>query len=511
MRPCPAEKEIVMSERWSDVLIRHPDLFQNNSIIGLFRLAADYRPDQTAVVDEKSRLTYRELELKSNQAARGLSEAGAQPGEIIAVRTGRSAEAVIACLGIWKIGCACLFVDSECPEYRNRECMEECQVRITADCDFIRRALDCQPDAAVDEVGDRDRLAVIVYTSGSCGKPKGVQLSQANVAASAANFPEIGFNSDDRYCCFANLMFVAAVYDISTALSIGATLYLIPGGIRRNIREIAGYYREHGITVTFLPPHMAMKYIAIDQESPLRILLSGSEPVRNLDRRPYELINVYASSEACALISYYRIRDSRKWYPIGRVVSGLRYYIVDEEGKQAAENETGELWISGPQVTRGYRNMPELNSERFCPNPFCREAPWERVFKTGDMVKLGGDGELIYCGRRDNMVKIRGFRVELAGVEQCIIRYPGIREVCCIAHRDSGGTNLLFCYYCSDQEIDHGKLRQYLKDYLPYYMIPSALIRCAGFPRTLSGKVDRRAFIPPPELDDHKRIEELYR
>lgn len=176
-----------------------------------------------------------------------------------------------------------------------------------------------------------------------------------------------------------------------------------------------------------------------------------------------------------------------------------------------AENEPGELWISGPQVTRGYRNMPELNRERFCPNPFCGESPYDRVFKTGDMVAAGKDGELIYLGRRDNMVKIRGFRVELAGVERCMIQFPGMREVCCVAHRDSGGTNLLFGYYIADREIDHEKLRVYLKDYLPYYMIPSALIRCGEFPRTLSGKVNRRAFVPPAELDDHKRIEQLYR
>ena len=216
-----------------------------------------------------------------------------------------------------------------------------------------------------------------------------------------------------------------AVTGMQMALSIGAALYLIPGRIRRNIREIADYYQEEGITVTFLPPHMAMKYMAIDQESPLRILLSGSEPVRNLDRRPYDLINVYASSEACALISYYRVRDKRKSYPIGRVVSALRYYIVDEEGAQVAGNEPGELWISGPQVTRGYRNMPELNRERFCPNPFCGEAPYDRVFKTGDMVAAGKDGELVYLGRRDNMVKIRGFRVELAGVGAVHDPVPG--------------------------------------------------------------------------------------
>ncbi len=595
-----------MERKWSEHLLEHKRIFQENTIVGLFRLATEQAPGKAALVTGQVRLTYRELEELSDRIARGLLAEGVQEGEIVAVRTGRTAWSVAAFLGVWKAGCAYVFLDSDQPAYYNSLCMQECGVRHEVTQAFVERVLagrreECsagedpakvcpaggeqgplsgcpgsrgqkpqagcpgrggqkpqagcsesggqkpqagcpgrggqKPQAGCSESGGqklqagcpvegqparldrgrfaerggRDRLAVVVYTSGSTGKPKGVLITQQNLAATVSNFGEIGFSSDDHYGCFASLMFIASVYDIALSLSIGATLYLIPKAIRRNIREVAKFYVEKQITATFLPPHMAMKYMELDEESPLRLLLSGSEPVRNLKRRPYKILNVYASSEASALISYYQVEDSRKAYPIGRVVAALRYYIVDEEGTPVRPGEEGELWISGPQVSIGYCQMPQLTAEHFCPNPFCGGAPYERVFKTGDMVSEEKKDELVYHGRKDNMVKIRGFRVELTGVERHMLEYPGIKEACCRAYTDSGGTNLLFGYYISGEPVDHEDFRAFLGKMLPYYMIPLGLVRCEEFPRTLSGKVDRKAFLPPEGLDDWRQLAERYR
>lgn len=500
-----------MSGRWSDVLGQNGELFRSNSIIGLFRMVTEQMPDHLALVTKTEALTYDQLDRKSNQVAYGLIAAGVRAGDILAVEAGRSAESILAILAVWKVGCAYVFIDPGCPGHRTGECLEDCHARMVLDAAFVQDALKRMAEVPLPEIGNRDRLAVIVYTSGSSGKPKGVRLLQSNIVASVANFGEIGFHSGDRYACFASFMFVAAVYDIALALSIGATLYLVPEDIRRDIRKLAEYYVRNGITVTFLPPHMAMKYLGVDQASPLRILISGSESVRNLSRRSYEIVNVYASSEACAIVSHYTVEDSRKNYPIGHVVGGLRHYIVNEAGSLAADGEIGELWISGPQVSPGYLNLPELTAERFTENPFCQEEPFTRIFKTGDMVRRETDGNLKYCGRRDNMVKVRGFRIELTGVERRMMHFPGIREVCCVVHMDHGGTNLLFGYYISDCEINHEDFREYLGEYLPEYMIPIGLVRCREFPRTWSGKIERRGFTPPPELDDHKLVAVLYR
>lgn len=500
-----------MGEKWSDILGNNTEWIRGNTIVGLFRFAAGNYPTRSALVMEEVNLTYLELDKKSNQAARALYDAGARPGEIIAMTSGRCAESIIACLGIWKIGCAYIFLEQGTPETRKQECLKECNVQINVTREFVQQALEEYSDADFEEMGDIDRTAVVVYTSGSSGKPKGVLLTQRNLAATVSNFQEIGFTSDDRYACFASLMFVASVYDICVTLSIGATLYLIPKEIRKNIRELAQYYIKENITVTFLPPHMAMKYIACDENSTLRILLSGSEPVRNLTKRSYDIVNVYASSEGCALISYYRIQDEKSEYPIGKVVGALKYYIVDENGNLVEDGKKGELWISGPQVSMGYLHRSEQTKEHFGKNPFCSEANFERVYKTGDLVRKNVQGDLEYCGRRDNMVKVRGFRIELVGVEKHMLDYPGIKEVCCTVHKDHGGTNLLFGYYISDDEINHEKLRNYLSEHLPYYMIPIGLVRCGEFPRTWTGKVDRKQFCAPPELDDHKKVAMLYR
>lgn len=502
-----------MEKQWSDILRENPKMFRDTTVVHLFRLAREYAPDHAALTADGSTLTYEELDRQSSRAAGALLELGAEPGEILAIETGRHREAVTAFLAAWKIGCACLFIDRDCPESRNRECLKECGVRHEITREFIRHAADTRPDPKEGTFREPrpEDLAVIVYTSGSTGKPKGVMLTQRNLAASVSNFDEIGLRSADRYGCFASMMFIAAVFDLAAALCAGAHLCLIPAGIRRHIGEVAQFYRENGITVTFLPPLMAMKYQEMDEESPLRILLVGSEPVRNLSPASYRIINVYASSECCAAVCLYTIRDRRKWYPIGRPVSSVKAYIMGEDGNPVPAGETGELWLSGEQIADGYLNNPEATAEHFGTDPDAGIGSHAHLFRTGDLVALDPDGQMEYHGRMDDMVKIRGFRVELTGVEKWMNEYPGIEEACCVAFMDDGGTNILFGYYISQTEIDHEKLRAFLGQHVPYYMVPTGLIRRETFPRTRTGKVNRRGFEAPPEINDHRLAAERYR
>ena len=186
-----------------------------------------------------------------------------------------------------------------------------------------------------------------------------------------------------------------------------------------------------------------------------------------------------------------------------------RCYVVDEKGRLVKRGEKGELWIAGRQLFSGYLGLDNLNASRILTNPFSDDPEYARVFRTSDIVCESDEG-LIYCGRLDHMVKVRGFRLELASIEGHILRYPGIREVCCTVFKDSGGTNILFAYYISNDAIDHRALRRFLHEELPYYMIPTGIIRCKDLPRTPSGKVARRLLPVPPELDDHKLLKEIY-
>ncbi len=496
---------------WSSYLVEHPEMFHGQSVVSLFRKACENDPNKIAVVTEDEQCTYEELELLSNRIAWALKERGACPGKIIGISSGRSPLTVAAILGVWKTGAAYAYFDSDSPVHYNEYIQSLCEADFTIDLAYLKEIAAGREDAYFEEVGDANRLAVVVFTSGSTNYPKGVMLCHRSLVNSASNCVlELGIDSNDKWGFFASFMFIAFVNDICTTFIVGATAYLIPKKIKKDIRELAEYYKEIGITITYLPPHMAMKYMDMPQSPYLKLLMVGSEPARNLRKQAYDIINIYASSEGSSIISYYKITDARTEYPIGKVMPTYRYYIVNESGEQVERGEKGELWLSGQQLFAGYLKLEDVTAKHLITNPFTQDPGFELAFRTGDIVSEGSEG-LVYCGRTDNMVKVRGFRVELLGIEKHILEYPGIQSACCTVFKDAGGTNILFAYYISKEEIDHEKLRDFLHSELPYYMVPSCIIRRDSFPMTPSGKVARKMFTPPAELNDRKRLLELYR
>lgn len=500
-----------MKPMLSDILTADPSCFFTETPVALFRRAVQCYPDKEAVRGFGGSMTYRQLEEHSNAlAARLIHQEKLIPGELVAFSVGRSPEALVAILGIWKAGGAYVAIDPMCPPEHNRRCLEAGSVRVKIDRAYLEKALTENAGAPPVDRSEMGNLALIIFTSGSTGTPKGVRLLHSCVSASVSSFSALSLRSSDVFASFSSLVFIAALYDIAVSLCLGCTLCFVPEEIRRDIHRVADFYIRQQISVTFLPPHMACKYIELDEASPLRLLLVGSEPVRNLKPRSYDIINVYASSEACAVISHYRINDQRHNYPIGQLMPALRGYIAGEDGQQVPDGQVGELWLSGPQLFDGYLDLPEVNRERIVPNPFeANNSRYAKVFKTADMVRQV-NGVLEYVCRKDNMYKIRGFRVEASGVELCLLRYPGIREACVVCFTDAGGTNILFGYFLADTRIDHHSLRAWMARELPHYAIPSGLVQMDRFPHTLSGKVDRRGFQPPKELNDHKQLEKLY-
>lgn len=501
-----------MEKLLSEHLLAHREEILSHTMVHWFRQAVQWYPDKTFVMLDNASMTYRAAERCSDKLAWYLTEqAGIVPGDVVAVCTGRSASAIVIILGIWKAGATFVVLDPDCPSMHNQECMESGKIRLCITFDYFASAISsCEHEEPFEDRSDLDRLALILYTSGSTGKPKGIRIKHSNIAASVSNFESFSLCSDDRFASLSNLTFIAAVFDFCVCMLLGCTLQILPARIRRNIGQIADFYKENGSTIAFLPPHMAVKYMKLDADSPLRVLLVGSEPARNLDKRPYDIINVYASSEACALASCYHIHDRRPLYPIGQPVPTLRWYIVTEEGKLAEPGEMGELWLSGPQICEGYQDLPDLNRLHFTDNPFCFEAPFTRVYHTADMVRQLPDGNLEFVARADTMYKIRGFRVEAECVETQMLLFPGIQEACVTCFADAGGTNILFGYYIADQQIDRAALRAFLAERLPRYAVPTALIQMDSFPRTRTGKPNRKGFTPPPELNDYKHLKDIY-
>lgn len=496
----------------TEYLIDHKGEVLRKTYPQVFRDTAHAYPDLIAVAAEGKSVTYQELLRWSEAVAHRLVSLGIHKEEIVVIQTGRTIETVAGIIGIWKAGAAYVYLDKAYPEERKRAILEECSCRFILDEEWWE---DIERDNDLPELdlSENSGLALMIYTSGSTSNPKGVMLEHKNVLATVYDFQLFGVEKGVHYGIFPGLGFVAAVGDIFNGLAVGATAYIIPGTIRKNMEELVKFYKKHDIHITFLPPHMARKLLAMDLTGvPLRLLLVGSEPVRNLSKAPFTIFNVYGASEMCSMIAHYEIKDTEGdgFYPVGKVNPWLKYYLMSDDGEPVKPGEAGELWLAGPQVSRGYYKLPELTERQYIRNSFCDEPGYERVFKTNDILKDIGDGNLLYVCRKDNVYKIRGFRVESTAVEHAILECAPVKEVVAKAFADKGGCNILCAYFTADEKLDVKEIKARLKEKIPCYMIPTCLIQLEEFPRNLNSKIDRKAIKPPKELDDHRLLEKLY-
>lgn len=511
---CIRKQETVLTR--AEQLSRDKEIFFTSTITRIIHETALLCPEKTAVADEKQFLTYKMLDTWSSLLADYLIRDGVRQEEVVCVYTGRNVYAVLCMLAIWKAGATYLYMDDTYPTSRQDWILRCCEVERVLPLHKVRQLLQEFEDRAGTDTQSVDRsrpedLAVIIFTSGTTSRPKGVMLEHKNIAASISNFDRQLLRTRDVVSVFAGFGFVASIFDILSPLVCGATLDIIPEETRRKIDAIVDYWNERHITISFLPPHMAMKLMDMDDDRiPLHVLLVGSEPTRNLKKKPYHILNLYASSEMCAQVTVYEIQDEQKQYPIGKVGPNLRYYIVDEEGRPVPRGTVGELWLAGPQVSRGYWKMPEETAEAYISNPFTDDPKYARLFRTKDRVKELPDGNLFYIGRLGNMYKIRGFRVEGGEVENALLSCEKVREVVVKAFEDQGGTNILCAFCTSNEPLDPKEIKRKLREFLPGYMIPSAIIQLPSFPRLPNGKADRRALEAPAQINDHKLLEKLY-
>ncbi|WP_281672848.1 amino acid adenylation domain-containing protein [Pseudoramibacter alactolyticus] len=493
----------------STYLKANPQRFRQSTFCELFKETVSLYPDKIAVKEGKRQLTYRELEAKTNCLAHALAEAGIASGEIVGIAAGQSICSVVAMIGIWKAGGAYTYIDYNYPEATKARIVSECQCRLVLDQSFYQN-MDYTRDDPIDR-SQRDGLAVLIYTSSTTASPKGVMIEHRNVMASIGNFGRFDLTDDDIYAIFPSFSFVASVFDLYAALCLGCTAVIIPRKVRRHIDALQAFYKEEAVTITFLPPHMAVKFQKIDDgQTKLRLLIVGSEMARNLKKASYRILNVYGSSELMAMIAAYEISDTRSAYPIGRLNNDIRGYVVDESGAPVPAGEAGELWLASEQVARGYLHNEEKTAAHFIRNPFSDEPAFRWLYKSGDIVRADSDGIYHYVCRKDNMVKIRGFRVEIDEVERQMRQYGGIGEVCVKSFTDSGGTNILCGYFEADTTLDVKAVKAFLNKKMPYYMVPTALFQVESLPRTPSGKIARRAIQAPAEINDHRLLKERY-
>jgi amino acid adenylation domain-containing protein len=353
-----------------------------------------------------------------------------------------------------------------------------------------------------DEVGIGPRsLAYLIYTSGSTGQPKGVLNEHRGlcnlVTAQRALF---GVAPDCRVLQFAPFSFDASVWEVVMALGSGASLHVVPRADVMPGPALSSTLARHRITHVTLPPS-ALALCDDEQFSATTVIVAGEAiSVREAQRwsARVALFNAYGPTETtvCATVQPCGPIQGAS-VSIGRPIPNARIYILDRLGAPVPIGVTGEIYIGGDCVGRGYLNRPALTAERFLADPFTGD-PDDRMYRTGDLGRWLPDGTIEYLGRNDHQVKIRGFRIELGEIETRLAELAGIGEVVVLAREDQPGDRRLVAYYTAEQPLAVGVMRKHLSDYLPGYMVPSAYVHLAVFPINSNGKVDRKA-LPAPE------------
>ncbi|MHC0062936.1 amino acid adenylation domain-containing protein [Nostoc sp. UIC 10890] len=501
----------------------------NQGIHELFAVQVELTPDAVAIQQEDQQLTYRELSDRANQLAHYLQTLGVKPETLVGICIERSLEMIIGLLGILKAGGTYIPLDPSYPQKRLADILEDTQLSILLTQERFQEKL---PDYAGKTIClDKDweiiagqsttnpitnvqphNLAYIIYTSGSTGKPKGVMIEQRslmNFVISAMH--EYGINATDNILQFASLCFDTSIEEILPCLSVGATLVLRTEEMLHSSDEFWRCCREWQLTVLDLPTAYWHQLVAEltpqDSRIPesLRMVIIGGEEAQ-LEKvqhwhssvahlcNPPQLLNSYGPTEATIITTLARLTSANS-VSIGRPISNAQVYILDQYLQPVPIGVPGELHIGGAGLARGYWQRPELTTEKFIQN-----AKLARLYKTGDLARFRADGNLEYLGRVDNQVKIRGFRIELGEIETVLRQHPQVFEAVVIAREDIPGQKRLVAYVVPHQpQPTADKLRHFLKQKLPNYMVPSAIALLKALPMTPNQKVDYRA-LPATEL-----------
>ncbi|HEV2847307.1 MAG TPA: amino acid adenylation domain-containing protein, partial [Thermoanaerobaculia bacterium] len=495
-----------------------------------FEEQAARRPEAAAVVHGGAVLSYGDLNRRANQVARRLRTLGVIPGDRVGLCLDRGADLIAGLLGILKAGAAYLPLDPAYPEERLAFMLADGGVRAVVAAEaFVERlgglpavwlddsaALDVESGENLDGPDLSQAVAYVIYTSGSTGRPKGVEVSHAQVdrlfAATGAWF---GFGERDVWTLFHSFAFDFSVWEIWGALLYGGRLVVVPLDTSRSPVEFLGLLRGEGVTVLNQTPSAFRQLLAeaaaagFSGLEQLRFVIFGGEALDIPSLEPWfarfgadpaapALINMYGITETTVHVTFRPVQAAdlrRPGSPIGVPIPDLQVHLVDAAGNLVPLGVAGEMLIGGGGVARGYLGRPDLNAERFLPDPWSG-APGARLYRSGDLARRRAGGELEYLGRIDQQVKIRGFRIELGEIEAALAEQPQVRQAVVVVRTDSAAGARLVAYVVpapAAGETWLADLRGALERRLPGYMVPSLFVPLEALPVTPSGKVDRRA------------------
>ncbi|MFJ9909230.1 amino acid adenylation domain-containing protein [Streptomyces sp. NPDC101152] len=485
-------------------------------VLARFTTQVRERPGQCAVVAGDAELDYATLDRRANRLAHALIARGAGPERVVGLHAGRTTELVVGVLGILKAGAAYLPLDPGQPTERLTAMVSDAApVLVLTDRNDSaddggegwETLAKVEAKGAHDEAPavdtDPTRLAYVIYTSGSTGRPKGVAVTHGSVVNLLDHWRDLMSDAPgEASSAWSSIGFDASVHELLVPLTTGAVLHLVPDELRGDPKALLDWMRERKVTQAFLPPSYVL-WIGEDPAarlagSSLRQLLTGVEslPESTLHRMREVLPGLricfgYGPTEATLYSTAYTDpQPYERSCPIGRPLRGTRLYLLDDRMRPVPVGVAGEVYLGGASLARGYLNRPDLTDELFVPDPF---VPGERLYRTGDLARWLPDGNAEYVGRRDDQLKLRGFRIEPGEVEAALLAVPGVREAVVLADRDSpGGPHLVAGVGCAAEasRLPH-EWRAALKDRLPDYMIPAVVAEFERLPLNRSGKVDR--------------------
>lgn len=494
----------------------------------LFEAQVERTPEAVAVCFGGEHLSFRELNRRANAVAHCLRRLSVGPETTVGILMKRSPQMIVAMLSVLKAGAAYLPLDPNEPADRAIFMLKDARVQVLlSQADLVEQvsAIDLQvldlkndweqfsgecEENAVSPLSSKS-AAYLIYTSGSTGEPKGVMVEHSGLA-NLIKWHQRAYEVKpaDNATLLAGSAFDASVWELWPYITAGATIHIPDEETRSSVSLLIEWLCMEAITNCFLPTPLAEAALEEDwpESMSLRNLLTGGDSLHRTQKveHQFNFFNHYGPTENTVVATAGRVNARTDGTPpsIGRPIANIQVYLLDKGLQPAPSGAAGELCIGGVGLARGYLNRPGLTSERFVPNPFSSE-PGARLYRTGDLARYKSDGRLEFLGRVDHQVKIRGFRVELGEIEAALSGHVAVRESLVTTRDDLPGRKKLVAYVVPEREgLEPTDLREFLKEKLPDYMVPSAFVFLDKFPLTRNGKIDHRK-LPPPVGPDHNR------